>query len=207
MARLVIRPSIYIGLGGTGILAISQTKKMYEEEFGVGNIPKQIAFIAIDFDKTAPKDPKLATDISTDFMQIPAGIDPRGFYEIGKEQGEYKWMSLNNTGFIAARIEDGASQVRTTGRLYTELVYSSIEARITNAFNKVQNIANQTTGGIVDVHMAMSIAGGTGAGSFMTVAHIIKEAYPTTVNLYGYGVNYGVFRAMDALCLPLFLPS
>ncbi len=197
MARLVIRPSIYIGLGGTGILAISQTKKMYEEEFGVGNIPKQIAFIAIDFDKTAPKDPKLATDISTDFMQIPAGIDPRGFYEIGKEQGEYKWMFLNNTGFIAARIEDGASQVRTTGRLYTELVYSSIEARITNAFNKVQNIANQTTGGIVDVHMAMSIAGGTGAGSFMTVAHIIKEAYPTTVNLYGYGVNYGVFRAMD----------
>ena len=94
MARLVIRPSIYIGLGGTGILAISQTKKMYEEEFGVGNIPRQIAFIAIDFDKASPKDPKLATDISTDFMQIPAGIDPRGFYETGKEQGEYKWNEI-----------------------------------------------------------------------------------------------------------------
>ena len=53
MARLNIRPSIYIGLGGTGILAISQTKKMYEEEFGVGKIPNQIAFLAIDFDKTA----------------------------------------------------------------------------------------------------------------------------------------------------------
>lgn len=197
MARLVIRPSIYIGLGGTGILAISQTKKMYEEEFGVGNIPRQIAFIAIDFDKTAPKDPKLATDISTDFMQIPTGIDPRGFYETGKEQGEYKWMFPNNTGYIAPRIEDGASQVRTTGRLYTELVYAHIDARIRNCFNRVQNIANETTGGIVDVHMAMSIAGGTGAGSFMTVAHIIKEAYPTSVNLYGYGVNYGVFRAMD----------
>lgn len=197
MARLVIRPSIYIGLGGTGILAISQTKKMYEEEFGKGNIPRQIAFIAIDFDKTAPRDPKLATDISSDYMQIPEGIDPRGFYEIGKEQGEFKWMFSNNTGYIAPRIEDGASQVRTTGRLYSELIYAHIEARIRNCFNKVQNIANETTGGIVDVHMAMSISGGTGAGSFMTVAHIIKEAYPTTTNLYGYGVNYGVFRAMD----------
>lgn len=197
MARLVIRPSIYIGLGGTGMLAIAQTKKMYEEEFGVGNIPKQIAFIAIDFDTTAPKDSKLATDVSTDYMQIPNGIDPLGFYQDNQEQGEYKWMFPNNTGFIARKIVDGASQVRTTGRLYTELILAHIDARIRNSFNKVQNIANETTGGIVDVHMAMSIAGGTGAGSFMTVAHIIKEAYPTNVNLYGYGVNYGVFRAMD----------
>lgn len=197
MARLVIRPSIYIGLGGTGILAISQTKKMYEQEFGVGNIPKQIAFIAIDFDTTAPKSSNLETEIITDFMQIPDGIDPLGFYQAGQEQGEYKWMFPSNAGYIARKIVDGASQVRTTGRLYTELIYSHIDARIRNCFNRVQNIANETTGGIVDVHMAMSIAGGTGAGSFMTVAHIIKEAYPTNVNLYGYGVNWGVFRAMD----------
>ena len=137
MARLVIRPSIYIGLGGTGILAISQTKKMYEEEFGVGNIPKQIAFIAIDFDKTAPNNPKLATDISVDFVQPPTGINPLGFYETGSEQGDYKWMFKNNTGFIAPRIEDGASQVRTTGRLYTELCFPRIEGFIVNSFNMV----------------------------------------------------------------------
>ncbi len=199
MARLNIRPSIYIGLGGTGILAISQTKKMYEEEFGVGRIPKQIAFLAIDFDKTAPTNANLPTDINDDYMIIPPGIDPLGFYQTGIEQGDYQWMFPNNTGYIAHNIGDGASQVRTTGRLYTELIYAQVEARISHCFNRVQNIANLTTGGIVDVHMVMSIAGGTGAGSFLTVAHIIKEKYPATVNLYGYGVNYGVFRAMDVL--------
>ena len=29
-----VRPSIYIGIGGTGINAVAKTKKMYEDAFG-----------------------------------------------------------------------------------------------------------------------------------------------------------------------------
>lgn len=42
-----IRRSVYIGLGEVGVNAILQTKKMYEDEFGEGNIPEQIQFVPI----------------------------------------------------------------------------------------------------------------------------------------------------------------
>jgi hypothetical protein len=45
-----IRPSLYFGLGGTGILAIAQTKKMSEDTFGAGNIRLHSLFLVIDFD-------------------------------------------------------------------------------------------------------------------------------------------------------------
>jgi hypothetical protein len=43
----------------------------------------------------------------------------------------------------------------------------------------------------------MSLSGGTGCGSFINVAQIVKDAFEGQVNIYGYGVLYGVFRAMD----------
>lgn len=42
------RPSIYIGIGLTGIQAITKTRKMFEDAYGKDNIPHWIAFLAID---------------------------------------------------------------------------------------------------------------------------------------------------------------
>ena len=67
-----IRRSVYIGLGGTGIKAIANAKKMYEDIFGEGNIPPQIGFVAIDFDKAIVNDAKLPTRIDEDFITLPS---------------------------------------------------------------------------------------------------------------------------------------
>lgn len=68
---MAIRPSIYIGLGGTGLTAVSYAKKLYEQAYkGVDNIPGQIAFAAVDFDLAAPEDPNLATDMHDDFLSF-----------------------------------------------------------------------------------------------------------------------------------------
>ena len=197
------RPSIYIGLGGTGILAIAQTKKLYEDEFGVGKIPPEIAFLAIDFDNKAVESKDLATDVKGDFLQLVTAVNPFEHYNsLHDQQNAFEWMFKGNTSYIDNSIENGAKQVRTTGRLYTEIVLQQIEGRIRSCFNQVINLGGaRGFKQAVDVHLAMSVAGGTGAGSFITVALIIEQLSRQGFksNLYGYSVIHGVFKDMDVM--------
>ncbi len=196
-----IRPSVYVGLGGTGILAIAQAKKLFEDAYGKGNIPGEIAFAAIDFDLTAPDSTALATDVHDDFLQLYNAASPRQTYEGGINRGDYRWMFEPNAAFIGDRISDGASQVRTYGRFLTEMIQSEIMRRLRECIGQVKNIQNTNPDvaqiPTIDVHIAMSLAGGTGCGSFLNVAQLIRNEYGTEVNIIGYGVIHGVFRAMD----------
>lgn len=198
-----IRRSVYVGLGGTGIKAIANAKKMYEDIFGEGNIPPQIAFVAIDFDKAIVNDQKLPTRIDDDFITLPVGVNPHLTYVNMASRGMYQWLFPKNADFLPDSIEDGAAQVRTTGRLLTELIMANIVPKIDQAMQSVRSLAASSEGykvsedNRVDVHIAMSLAGGTGCGSFINVAQLIKEKYGAQITLYGYGVLYSVFRAMD----------
>ena len=197
------RPSVYIGLGGTGIKAISKTKALYEEEFGVGNIPPEVAFLAIDFDNKQPADKSLPADISGDYLQIVTAVNPAEHYRVQRDLNQFNWMFPGNSSFIDRNIMNGAKQVRTTGRLYTEIVLNQIRARIELCYNKVQSIAKaRGFDQPVDIHLAMSVAGGSGAGSFLTIAMLIDQMFQKSQkkpSLYGYGVLHGVFRAMDPM--------
>lgn len=195
-----IRPSIYVGLGGTGIKAVSQTKKMFEEAFGKDNIPSQIAFAAIDFDLT--EDPNLPTSMRDDFLSVTNAGSPRQLYEVRRQLGEYQWMFPGNSRFIGNLISDGASQVRTYGRFLTEMIISNIERRIADCYTQVTNIQadmdiNVDKTSSVDIHIAMSLAGGTGCGSFLNVASMLRDKYQEKVKIIGYGVLHSVFRTMD----------
>ena len=196
-----MKPTIYLGLGGTGNLAVAQAKKLYEEEYGKGNIPASIAFVTLDFQTDMDEDPDLATDIKDDFIRIEAAVNPREFLRIRKENnGQFAWMFDGNVGSVDNRISKGAKAVRTTGRLYTEIALDKVMSRFDVIKQRVTNIdvGAQMTGGI-NIHMVMSLAGGTGAGSFLTIANALREKYSNTVNIYGYGVTHGIFRAMDPM--------
>lgn len=194
-----MKPTIYLGLGGTGNLAISYTKRLYEEEFGVGNLPDSVAFVTVDFQTDMDKSTHLATNISDDFIKIESAANPKEFYRVRNENyGEFSWMFEKNAQNIDNRISNGARQIRTTGRLYTEMVLDTIMTRLNATIDRVRFIDNKvdTTQG-VNIHMVMSIAGGTGAGSFITIANAIRQNYGNMVNLFGYGVTHSIFRAMD----------
>lgn len=196
-----MRPTIYIGLGGTGIRAIAQTKKMYEDAYGVGKIPPQVAFIAVDFDLAAPTDKSLATNIAPDFLSLNILANPQQFYVEGAKQSDYKWVFKGNGRYIGKQIAEGASQVRTTGRFYTEMVLDKIRQRVKYAWQQVNAVAKVTQKvdktAAVDIHVVMSLAGGTGCGSFLNVAEMIRNTWPTQAHIIGYGVLHGVFCTMD----------
>lgn len=197
---MAIRPTIYVGLGGTGIRAIAQTKKHFEDAYGKDKIPQEVAFLAVDFDLAAANDATLATDVSSDFLSLRVAADPRTLYKVGSNTGGYSWVFPGNTGYIADNISQGASQVRTTGRFYTEMILSQITSRIQRCWTRVTAINGghaDVISGNVDIHIVMSLAGGTGCGSFINVADIVRSLYGNRAHLVGYGVMHGVFRTMD----------
>ena len=197
-----MKPTIYLGIGGTGNKAIAYAKKQYEEEYGVGNIPEEIAFVGFDFQTDMDEDPDLATDISPDFIKVDVAANPKQTYEVGRDKhNKYQWMHTANETNVDDRISRGAKSIRTTGRLYTEITLAHIIPRLRDVINRILDVdgaADNVQAG-VNIYMAMSLAGGTGAGSFITIATAIKNEYDNKVNLYGFGVTHGVFEAMDPM--------
>lgn len=198
---MAIRQSVYVGIGGTGIMAISYAKKLFEDAYGKGRIPQEIAFAAIDYDLGAPNDKNLATDMRDDFLKLYTIGSPRQQYEVGVKRGKYNWVFPSNSTYIGDRVSDGASQVRTYGRFLSEMIQDEVLRRLTECINQVQNIQNGRMDVVdnqpIDVHIAMSLAGGTGCGSFLNVAHLLKTTFGNQINIIGYGVLHSVFRAMD----------
>lgn len=191
-----MRPTIYIGLGGTGIRAISQTKKLYEDSYGVGQIPTHIAFLAMDFNLADIDNPNLPTPMGDDAVHINYSGIHREHYEGRARNGAYPWMFECNTDSLPGTINQCANQARTTGRFYTEYVMNSIELALAHCWHRVRQTTYTEE---VDICIVTSLAGGTGAGSFINIAEMVQRNYGERAHIIGYGVLHGVFRAMDPM--------
>jgi hypothetical protein len=203
-----LRRSIYIGIGGAGVKAIAYTKKMFEEAFGVGNIPQQIQFLAIDSDREVSLDKSLPTDIEENLLLIGnAGVaaDLRSWYDLRKSQGMFDWMLPVNEQYIPRHAGFGAGQKRTNGRFLLELEAERVMQKVAMAYNSVMSLGFNDLGPTeVDIHIVCSLSGGTGSGAFIPLACMIKERFGYNVNLFGYGIMWGVFVRMDVTrsCTP-----
>ena len=189
-----MRPSIYIGLGGTGIRILAAIKKQYEDVYGKGNIPPIVNFLAIDYNLADIKNPELSTSIEEDALLIPYVGDPRKHLEARVEQGDYKWMFPGNTCSIFGRLASSPDQLRTSGRFYTEYLLPYIQTALQQRVQQVQQIAFAPE---FDLYILTSLCGGTGAGSFINIAELTRRLYGERCNIIGYGVLHGIFRAMD----------
>ena len=196
----MLQPTIYIGIGGFGLRAISQTKKLFEDEYGVGNIPGRVAFIGIDFDSLEINNSQFPTDISDDCIVLDSATirSSRDYYARLKHANVSNWMFEMNESLLTDS-NHGARQARTTGRLLAELFLQRIEWKVEYCLNQVLAINNAYSGlgGVVDVQIVTSLAGGAGAGSFLTVAAFLKQKFQNRVNIVGYGLLHGVYREMD----------
>lgn len=194
-----IRRSIYIGLGNTGVRAIAHTKKMFEDTFGKGNIPPQIVFLVLDFDvaELAVKD--YQTDVAENIIPVPMHLSPLKEYKEGVAKGCYSWMLKENERAIPHLMVEGTRQVRSNGRLFAEISRDSITPALMRAFHNVMQYYHTADCEVsmdynVDVHLVMSLAGGTGSGALLVVAQLLRELFPHNLNIIGHGVLPNVFR-------------
>lgn len=203
MAKL--RRTLLIGLGGTGIKAILNAKKMFYENYG--QIPPMIGFIGMDTDKpglsnasvTANDDTKITLNMSE---QLCISVkDAVAIYENNRTNKLFDWLPECNVRGLRELGSTGAGQIRSNGRFAVTVNETNVKSFINNKITEINNASiidnadYDLLGSETEVHIVFSLGGGTGSGTFINTAYLIKRMYPT-IKLSGYAVLSDVFRNM-----------
>ncbi len=200
-----IRRCLYIGLGGTGMKALLHTKKMFIDTYG--EVPPMIGFLGIDTDggeytksvKSRRGDDVKLTPNEQLQLVAPGAVD---FYLNNKP--DFTWVPQCTVNAIAMLRGEGAGGVRSNGRVAFTINKNRVSQEVASKINDITN-ANIITNdkyallanGLPEIHMVFSICGGTGCGSFINMAYLLKELNPN-YKVTGYAVLPGVFKNLPA---------
>lgn len=197
-----IKRCLYVGLGGTGMNALLHTKKMFIDTYG--EVPPMIGFLGIDTDGGAYKK-SLRSNKGDEIILDPTEQLPilvkraRPIYDVNKEA--FSWIAEENL-YALTSMELGAGQVRTNGRFAFTVNYDDLThkvetalAQITNA-HIINNDKYELLGANTEIHMVFSVCGGTGCGTFINMAYLLREKAPMC-KLTGYAVLPDVFKHMS----------
>ena len=209
-----IRRCLYIGLGGTGMNSILNTKKMFIDTYG--EVPPMVGFLGIDTDGGAYKKTILSA------KGEPVGLlpreqhsvqveEPRPIYEHNREQLD--WFPQENL-YALTRMMDGAGQIRSNGRFALWYHAGNIVTKINQCLADITDarIIDNDQYSVLDnkpeIHVCFSVCGGTGCGTFINLAYLIrKHCTAYKCKLVGYGVLADVFETMIPGQMPNVKPN
>ncbi|HEV2718556.1 MAG TPA: tubulin-like doman-containing protein, partial [Thermoanaerobaculia bacterium] len=182
--NVVFRPTVVIGLGGTGYGTLLKLKKRFIDAYGF--VPPIISFLSIDTTENAEgsaTSEAAAAEGKLDHNEtfvLQVG-NPAALVNGANEHIDEWWPPQIPTQSIIA----GAGQVRARGRLALFARANDVYGRIRRAVDDVRNIRNQkqmyadqfqvSTRPGVEVHIVSSVAGGTGSGTFLDIAFMARD--------------------------------
>ena len=211
-----IRRCLYIGLGGTGMNTLLRVKKLFIDTYG--EVPPMIGFLGIDTDGGEYK--KGLRSRHGDVVQLQPNeqlplliqtVSPRAY--LLNNPNRFGWLDKDNYFAIDSLQNIGAGQIRSNGRYLFIINQQLVEIKIKTIINQISNaqIAQNDKYDLlqsnsIDVHMVFSICGGTGCGTFIDMAFLIKDILPTC-KLSGYGILPDVFEAMSQFGMEKVKPN
>lgn len=176
-----IKRSLFIGLGGMGIMCLKYAKAKLLGEYG--EIPPMVRFLGFDTDamdggRPLQFDGKEVRLEETECLALaPAdmGLFLQGNSELGVA------LPKKNLKY-ASSIAVGLAQIRSFGRLAIAADFPKIEASLSAAAAQIKGFESSpgdryvaADNGIA-VHFCFSLAGGTGSGMFIDMAYLTKMA-------------------------------
>lgn len=197
-----IKRCLYVGLGGTGMNALLHTKKMFVETYG--EVPPMIGFLGVDTDGDAYKKelPSKYGPVSlAPNEQTPIQVeDAQAAYLTSRQH--FGWVHPDNV-FALTSMTKGAGQIRSNGRFALTCNYENLANKVKDAVRRITDANIRTNPnydadfvGDVEVHMVFSMSGGTGAGTFLNMAYVIRQALGKC-KVTGYAVLPDVFESMS----------
>ena len=194
-------PVVIIGLGGTGVDAISRLKTKLKRQIEPDNkddvIKKgeeprydHIKFLGIDADKTWFEGKGLSQGETLNIQNylINDIFDPEKLHEL-KLHKELQWMSID---FISQHLPpdfNGAGAYRQFGRWLTISRANDIR---TNIREVIKQACEGLNGKELNVHIISGISGGMGGGSFADVCYITRKVLDdlgfNAAKVFGYFV-------------------
>lgn len=171
--------TLFVGLGGAGIKTLRRLKEKIKQANG-GELPGQVKFLLIDTNAT-----ELANfrDFDCNEKVCIAVREPHQRYEYDKKNGDstHRYIPEKNAHSLKA-LERGAGQIRSNGHFAViENQYSNKLIRIfREAADQIEDIDvngdKLERDPKIEVRMCFSIAGGTGSGTFLPIATLIRSA-------------------------------
>ncbi len=189
------RPALIIGLGGTGQWVLTYVKKELLDYTGGEGVPDEVRLVAFDTTRSiteGQRKPKGEEPVVIDGVQL--GIDE--FYHLkGNIESIVREIVYENShphiaSWLQARtylsrlgpgqyiLEEGAGQMRPFGRMAvfkdleanpeTSKIFGTIRDAIATIGEKVRE--NRS----LEISIVASLAGGTGAGMAIDIAHIAR---------------------------------
>ena len=199
-------PVVIIGLGGTGVDAITRLKTKLQRQIKPdneadvkekGDEPQynHIKFLGIDADKKWLEGSGLNNSERLNIQNYNYNvIFSEDKLPSLKQQKEMQWMSIDYMSGHLPPNPDGAGAYRQFGRWLTISSASNIKMKLTQVITQACSGRN---GGSLNVHIVSGISGGMGAGSFVDVCYITREV------IDGLGFNaakvFGYFVLPDAI--------
>lgn len=199
-----IKRCLFVGLGGTGMRSLLNAKKLLMETYG--EVPPMIGFLGVDTDRGV-------YDKSLDSKVGPVRLTPMEQMSIGMQQGaatqiyshnkeHFSWIPEENVYALDTLSLLGAGQIRTNGRFAFIANYQAVEAKVKDVVGSISkaefayNPNYELIGsGQVEIHIAFSVCGGTGCGTFLDMAYLLRRVVPSA-KIVGYAVLPEVFDAM-----------
>lgn len=181
---MVDQPTLIIGLGGTGADAMLNAKYVVHRKFKyeVGKTkPDRIAFLAIDTDaddltKKRVGDVSIEKDECCDITE-PSIKSFMGNHDLITDDWEKDWLS---NGITPSTNKNGAGGIRQYGRFMaihgSSKILTAVQHIVSNLYAaKKSNGAGMTTSDTLNVYIMAGISGGTGSGTFLDVAYMLRE--------------------------------
>lgn len=209
--------TIYVALGGTGAKSILHLRRLLMERFGKADALPGIAFLSMDTD-TSSTTPSAAGSGKTDpfadqlkFREheridlkaaITGLVSAQGLMR-NSHIREWWDPSLNINDTFP--IEKGAGQIRPLGRLTAFANRETIVQKLQSAYRRItsNDINTQRIDLSAGVRFVIvgSWGGGTGAGTFLDTAAIIRQTFKdsgTGITIEGIFALPGVFKDVDS---------
>ena len=194
-------PVVIIGLGGTGVDAITRLKTKLHRQIepdnkddvkDKGEEPKydHIKFLGIDADSNWLDSSGLDQGEALNIQNYSYNdiFDPLKLDAL-KRQKELQWMSIDYISRHLPPTPEGAGAYRQFGRWLTIESASNIRMKLTQVITQA---CTGLTGGDLNVHIISGISGGMGAGSFVDVCYITRDVINglgfTAAKVFGYFV-------------------
>lgn len=196
-----LKRSLFIGLGGTGMKSILKTKQLYKDEYG--KVPEIIGFLGVDTSveefakQTTTQDDRTVKLDAQECVRLTIQ-QPGAYYNAHKDS--FQWIPKRNVQALQGLSANGAGQIRTNGRFSFTINYSLVESAFRQAVDRVRNATNDGKGlwELVDdklqIYLVFSLSGGTGCGTFLNMAYLIKDILGDSCVLSAYAVLPNAFQ-------------
>lgn len=172
--------TLIIGLGGVGSRIVEDIYKKFEAAGPSEQDRRNVAFVCLDTDEA---------DIAKRRAAMKTGVVVKTSSDKSATVGDYiesiqnrstvnQWFDTRSRQVVDMKLNKGAGQIRMASRLaYISAIQEGKLESIGNTISKLLAVdPERHPGNDIKIHIISSLAGGTGAGTFLQVAYYVKKA-------------------------------